>query len=62
MVSRNMDPDKCDLHLGFDGGQGSLKLVLSITERKVEENHGRAKYSEVKYYLWMSHIQNLYLF
>ena len=29
---RNLDPEKCDIHFGFDGGQGSLKLGFTITE------------------------------
>lgn len=42
-----MEQEVSDLHLGFDGGQGSLKLVLSITERTGQNPIGRAKYSEV---------------
>ena len=29
---RNLDPEKCDIHFGFDEGQGSLKLGFTITE------------------------------
>ena len=42
-----LNSDDVDLHLGFDGGQGSLKLVLSITERNFEASAGRSTYAQV---------------
>ena len=53
-----LDPHDCDVHVGFDGGQGILKIGFTITERtdSVKEA-GRSKYSEV-YFLYQE--QNSY--
>ena len=33
ITDRSLNPEKCDVHFGFDGGQGSLKLGFTITEQ-----------------------------
>ena len=37
-----------DVHCGFDGGQGILKLGVTITDRADVEEGGRSHYSDVK--------------
>ena len=46
---RGLNPHECDVHVGFDGGQGILKIGFTVTEREScgEENPGRSKYSQV---------------
>ena len=45
---RGLDPQDCDVHVGFDGGQGLLKIGFTVTERSGEVvPFGRSKYSEV---------------
>ena len=46
-LERGLNADDVDVHLGFDGGQGSLKLVLSLTEKEANLSSGRSKYSQV---------------
>ena len=46
--ARGMDPNHFDIHYGLDGGQSSVKLTMSITERARDERLGRARYAEVK--------------
>ena len=45
---RGMNPQSSDVHCGIDGGQGSLKLAVTITERDQSETSGRAHYSHVR--------------
>ena len=33
LFERGLDPHDCDVHCGFDGGQGILKIGVTITER-----------------------------
>ena len=50
LYERGLDPHTCDVHVGFDGGQGILKIRFTVTERTVEVTSGeRSKYSEVCY-------------
>ena len=45
---RDIQVEDADLHVGFDGGQGSLKLTLTITDRAVKSvAKGRSSYKEV---------------
>lgn len=45
---RGLDPHDCDVHVGFDGGQGLLKIGFTVTERSEELSPlGRSKYSQV---------------
>ena len=45
---RGVAVEDCELHVGFDGGQGSLKVALSITDKVPIISKGRSKYAEVK--------------
>ena len=47
MVHRGLNPSSCDIHCGFDGGQGILKVALTITDRLEDEHTGRSHYSDV---------------
>ena len=47
IAHRGLNPHNCDVHCGFDGGQGMLKLGLTITDRLGKEATGRSKYSDV---------------
>ena len=48
MSRRGMDPQTSDVHIGFDGGQGILKLGVTITDRQELDLSGsRSHYSEV---------------
>ena len=47
MSHRGLDPQTCDVHCGFDGGQSMLKLAVTITSRIEKEKIGRSKYSDV---------------
>ena len=45
---RGLAPQDCDVHVGFDGGQGLLKIGFTVTERCEEVSlRSRSKYSEV---------------
>ena len=44
-----MDPHNSDVHCGIDGGQGSLKVGITVTERTIS-NPERAHYSDVRIY------------
>ena len=44
---RQLDVNSSDVHIGIDGGQGSIKVGLTITDRTTSETCGRAAYSEV---------------
>ena len=44
---RDLDPDKADVHIGIDGGQGSVKVGITVTTREDSQMQGRAKYSYV---------------
>ena len=46
MAHRGLDPQSCDVHCGFDGGQGMLKLAVTITDRQESEQSGRSLYSQ----------------
>ena len=48
MTSRGLNPHTCDVHCGFDGGQGILKLAVTITDRQELDKSGRSHYSEVR--------------
>ena len=46
---RGLDPHDCDVHVGFYGGQGLLKIGFTVTERSEELSPlGRSKYSQVR--------------
>ena len=47
LAHRGLDPHSCDVHCGFDGGQGMLKLAVTITDRQEAEQVGRSLYSQV---------------
>ena len=48
MMERNMDPEKTDIKIGADDGQGVFKLnVQLLSSERESENPGRAKYSDV---------------
>ena len=51
MARRGMSPQTCDVHCGFDGGQGMLKLGVTITNRLELEESGRSHYSQVQFFL-----------
>ena len=55
---RGLIQEECELHIGFDGGQGSLKVALSITASTPKSNMGRSKYSEVNWFLF--HTKDIY--
>ena len=44
---REIFPKKADIHVGIDGGQGSVKVGITITTREDSQIQGRAKYSYV---------------
>ena len=51
LAERGIQPTSAHVHCGFDGGQGILKVAISVTDKKkIEENNGRSKYSEVHKY------------
>ena len=37
------------MKVGVDGGQGWLKMGLTVTDREEKEQTGRSHYSEVKF-------------
>ena len=47
LANRGLSPEAVDVHVGIDGGQGWLKLGLSVTDKTEVNNNGRAHYSEV---------------
>ena len=47
IARRGMNPQTSDVHCGFDGGQGMLKLGVTITDRQELDESGRAHYSQV---------------
>ena len=44
---RAIDPESSDVHVGLDGGQGMLKIGLTITDRDKSGQPRRSKYSDV---------------
>ena len=46
---RELDPTTCDVHVGIDGGQGSLKVGATVTDRTDTGNSGRTRYSYVRF-------------
>ena len=48
MEHRGLNPHNCDVHCGFDGGQGILKLAITITDRLEGGSRGRSHYSDVR--------------
>ena len=38
LEDRDLDPETSDIHLGFDGGQGFLKIGFTVTERPNSED------------------------
>ena len=38
---RNLDSENCDVHVGFDGGQGFLKIGFTVTERQNNIGHSK---------------------
>ena len=44
---RQIDPEKSDIHIGIDGGQGSVKVGITITNRELAKPSGRLKYAYV---------------
>ena len=51
MAHRGLNPQTCDVHCGFDGGQSMLKLAVTITDRLEGEKSGRSHYSDVSSYI-----------
>ena len=50
LTERGVLPTDAHIHCGFDGGQGVIKIAISITDQsQSDQNKGRAKYSEVLY-------------
>ena len=47
MAHRGLSPNDVDAHVGIDGGQGWLKIGLTLTKRCEINNNKRAKYEEV---------------
>lgn len=48
LYERGLDPGQCDVHVGFDGGQGILKIGFTVTDRsEAVKDSCRSKYSEV---------------
>ena len=47
MAHRGLNSHTCNVHIGLDGGQGMLKVALTITDRLGIEKSDRASYSEV---------------
>ena len=48
MMERNLDPEKTDIKIGADDGQGVFKLnVQLLSSERESDNPGRAKYSDV---------------
>ena len=47
LAHRGLNPQTCDVHVGIDGGQGMLKLGVTITDRLEQEESGRSFYSQV---------------
>ena len=46
MIShRNIDPVTSDVKVGIDGGQGMLKVGMTISDRDNTEHVGRSHYS-----------------
>ena len=52
MAHRGLNPQTCDVHCGFDGGQSMLKLAVTITDRLEGEKSGRSLYSDVSLYIY----------
>ena len=48
MSMREIDPDKTDIQVGIDDGQGMVKVMLTCKERQTEQpsKPTRAKYEE----------------
>ena len=47
LYERGLDPHACDVHVGFDGGQGILKIGFTVTERnETVTPTERSKYSD----------------
>ena len=49
IASRQIDPKSSDVNVGLDGGQGMLKVGMTITDRNEAEQSGRSLYSSVSY-------------
>ena len=47
LCHREQSPDMVEAHVGIDGGQGWLKIGLTISGRQEAVRTGRASYSEV---------------
>ena len=41
-----MDPEKIDVVLGIDGGQGMLKVGATVVDRMRKQKSGRAQYED----------------
>ena len=51
LSERGLNPHDCDVHVGFDGGQGLLKIGFTVTDRtETVKEPGRSKYSEVSFW------------
>ena len=48
LTHRGLNPHNSDVHCGIDGGQGSLKVGITVTERNSSKS-GRAHYSDVRF-------------
>ena len=53
---RDMNADTSDVHIGIDGGQGMLKVGLTVTDRGDRKEDGRSKYSEVSNYFYQYYL------
>ena len=47
---RGLDPFECDVHCGFDGGQGLLKIALTVTQRLTEEQIGHQSHVGLNFF------------
>ena len=47
IVARDINPHTSDAHVGIDGGQGMLKVGVTVTDREEEECSGRSNYLSV---------------
>ena len=60
---RGLNPGDCNVHVGFDGGQGVLKIGFTVTERETIDNYlGRSKYSQVSNIYDIFRQTHLYLY
>ena len=57
---RGLNPHDCNEHVGFDGGQGLLKIGFTVTDRtETAKEPGRSKYSEVRFFILSKNNENI---